>query len=230
MRFTPTSNYGFHVKLANGVTVSVQWGYGNYCDDRYSPAKERSMYDIKPDGTRDTSKFTGEYVTAEVASWDDLDNWFTLGDYDTVIGWQSPAEVEKIIMGQAALDLDSAHYWHFWSAEMLQTKQAHHRHRAASENVAEFADNVEKLVTDLLSIVDDMRTGINYPERDAMQKDFLAALSGLLETADKGDSWQTPIERALYEATNIKSTEGNIKKHAERASLNAKRARELSKK
>jgi|TARA_R100001530_G_scaffold84834_1_gene59099 hypothetical protein len=32
--FTSTMNKGFHMELPNGVTVSVQWGPGNYCTRR----------------------------------------------------------------------------------------------------------------------------------------------------------------------------------------------------
>lgn len=44
--FTSTYNKGFHMELPNGVTVSVQWGPGNYCTRRneadiFEPNKHR---------------------------------------------------------------------------------------------------------------------------------------------------------------------------------------------
>lgn len=32
--FTSTRGQGFHMEFANGWKVSVQWGFGNYCDNR----------------------------------------------------------------------------------------------------------------------------------------------------------------------------------------------------
>lgn len=32
--FSITDNKGFQIKFANGLTVSVQFGYGNYCENR----------------------------------------------------------------------------------------------------------------------------------------------------------------------------------------------------
>lgn len=33
--FDITQNKGFHITFANGYTASVQWGQGNYCENRY---------------------------------------------------------------------------------------------------------------------------------------------------------------------------------------------------
>ena len=35
-KFTITMRKGFHMTFSNGYTASVQWGYGNYCDNHYS--------------------------------------------------------------------------------------------------------------------------------------------------------------------------------------------------
>ena len=57
--FASTMNKGFHMTFANGVTVSVQFGKGNYCGNR---------------------NFEGEYGqpvppcnTAEVLAWYEID-------------------------------------------------------------------------------------------------------------------------------------------------------------
>jgi hypothetical protein len=34
--FTITSGKGFRMQFDNGYQVSVQWGYGNYCEKRFS--------------------------------------------------------------------------------------------------------------------------------------------------------------------------------------------------
>ena len=53
--FAITRGKGFHLTFANGWTVSVQWGNGNYCSNRCNP-------DPKP-GTDHTC------VNAEVLCW-----------------------------------------------------------------------------------------------------------------------------------------------------------------
>ena len=64
----------------NGWTISVQWGYGNYCDNR-------SM--LKSDFNNTTDL---ECETAEIAIWDKNNNWFGFGT-DEVKGYCSPDEV-----------------------------------------------------------------------------------------------------------------------------------------
>lgn len=47
-KFNSTSNKGFNMTFANGITASVQWGTGNYCDNYFSKdfsfSKETSVY------------------------------------------------------------------------------------------------------------------------------------------------------------------------------------------
>ena len=69
MRIKPTSNFGYHIKFTNGATVSVQYGYGNYCENRH---------DFLCDKDDDTSKFTGSSETAEIAAWDETGEMFQL--------------------------------------------------------------------------------------------------------------------------------------------------------
>jgi hypothetical protein len=65
--FRITDTKGFHITFKNGVTVSVQFGWGNYCGDypeditKYpSPAERWGKPDLKAsEGTAD----------AEVAVW-----------------------------------------------------------------------------------------------------------------------------------------------------------------
>ena len=64
---------GFHMTFANGWTVSVQFGKGNYISDR---------------------DHHGQSVDAEIAAWDKDDNWYY---FDTengkVKGWVKADEV-----------------------------------------------------------------------------------------------------------------------------------------
>jgi len=70
--FRTTNNKGFQITFANGYIVSVQFGYGNYCDNRYS-------------------KDAAASANAEVAAFKSLGgDWVKLGEHDDVIGWQTP--------------------------------------------------------------------------------------------------------------------------------------------
>jgi hypothetical protein len=79
--------------FANGWTVSVQFGPGNYC--------ERSGVDYSA-----PSKVT--YWTsghAEVAAWNSDNEWLPF-DHDTVKGWNTSDEVAAFISRVAALTPD----------------------------------------------------------------------------------------------------------------------------
>ena len=77
--FKSIQDKGFHITFENGYTVSVQFGYGNYCENRDKLMKKTPS------------------VTAEIAYWKDgeLIAFKTEdGEFDdTVKGWQSPEQV-----------------------------------------------------------------------------------------------------------------------------------------
>ena len=81
--FTSTSN-GFQLAFENGWTISVQWGYGNYCTNH------NKGRDFNPDFI--------ESNTAEIAIWPTeyrgrlTNTWFSF-DGDKVLGWQSLTQV-----------------------------------------------------------------------------------------------------------------------------------------
>ncbi len=76
---------GFQLTFANGWTVSVQFGAGNYCENR---SFDVSSFEKHP--TESTS------VDAEIAAWDENGVWFDFGS-DTVKGWCSANEVGAFI-------------------------------------------------------------------------------------------------------------------------------------
>lgn len=91
--FKITNGKGFHVTFDNNLTVSVQWGYGNYCENH------TSFLDT-PKIKRDSSYFTSN--DAEIAVWDENDNWiidkFTNKETDgMVLGYLTAEEVFEII-------------------------------------------------------------------------------------------------------------------------------------
>ena len=80
-------NRGFHITFDNGVTVSVQFGYSNYCSNR---DLDKSIETQGKPNTPQTSN------TAEIAIWDSDDNWITQqfkDEGDTVLGWQTPEDI-----------------------------------------------------------------------------------------------------------------------------------------
>jgi len=80
--FAINGNKGFQITFANGVTVSVQFGYGNYCANKIPDKLITSQ----------------ECINAEVAVWD-KDEWITQ-KYDpelVVMGHVTPDKVAKII-------------------------------------------------------------------------------------------------------------------------------------
>lgn len=88
--FAVYRNKGFHVTFENGWTVSVQFGPGNYCENR---DKDFDMPNVEkywhsPD--------------AEFAAWDKDGKWFDFEDGDTVQGWGTPAQVLEFMTMIAA--------------------------------------------------------------------------------------------------------------------------------
>lgn len=80
--FKITQNKGFHMVFANGWTVSVQFGRGNYCENNC--------------GDSDESR------TAEIAAWDKDGNWYEF-ENDTVAGWVTSDEVLEFMQKVAAI-------------------------------------------------------------------------------------------------------------------------------
>ena len=74
------TNAGFSMTFKNGWTVSVQFGKGNYCDNRFD----------------DSSKT--QSPNAEIAAWDNnTDRQYSFND-DTVKGWVNADEVARFIV------------------------------------------------------------------------------------------------------------------------------------
>ena len=84
--FQTTGRNGFHVTFANGWTVSVQFGAGNYCSNRDwqgdNPNDPLSAYKDK----------APKSFNAEIAAWDASGKWHEF-EHDSVAGWCSPEQV-----------------------------------------------------------------------------------------------------------------------------------------
>ena len=79
--FQITANKGFQITFANGNTVSVQFGGGNYCENRH----------ITEDGRGQSSS------DAECLAWDKDGLYLT-----EALGWQTPEEVAAFIAKYSA--------------------------------------------------------------------------------------------------------------------------------
>jgi len=81
-----TNNKGFSLTFRNGWTISVQFGYGNYCANHHHP------------GGFDFNKTQPvvESSNAEIAIWNADGEWFNFGT-DTVNGYCTANEVAEWI-------------------------------------------------------------------------------------------------------------------------------------
>ena len=62
--FKSTNRKGFHITLPNKITISTQFGAGNYCENRYL-------------SIIDTMNDDAECVNAELAIWTEDGTWIT---------------------------------------------------------------------------------------------------------------------------------------------------------
>lgn len=85
-KFVSCQNKGFQMTFYNGMTISVQWGVGNYCSRRSLNSTILSEMKEPTISSED----------AEIAIWDADDNWFDFGS-DQVKGFCSTDEVAKIM-------------------------------------------------------------------------------------------------------------------------------------
>lgn len=88
--FRITSGKGFQMKFGNGNTVSVQFGYGNYCENRDKFPEAGRMRDWQGDPEEVSSS------TAEIAAWSADGTWYEFG-YDQVEGYVSADRVASFI-------------------------------------------------------------------------------------------------------------------------------------
>lgn len=93
-----TSGKGFKLTFENGVTISVQFGLGNYCENR--------SFNLYFDEWAEREREAGERgcENAEIAIWRG-DDWYNFGT-DTVKGWVSPNEIAGWILWASLIPED----------------------------------------------------------------------------------------------------------------------------
>lgn len=88
--FESTINHGFNMTFKNGYSISVQWGYGNYCSNK---DLSKGYFDTL---SKENAIFQGE--TAEVAIFRDNES-VTLDVLGVVdCGWLHADEVADLIL------------------------------------------------------------------------------------------------------------------------------------
>lgn len=94
------------MSFQNGWTVSVQWGYGNYC-----AAKDYSAMALG-----EKTKDIHSSLTAEIAVWDASGAWLRIQDHDDVLGHVNADTVAALLSAVAALPSEgsrtNAAYFH----------------------------------------------------------------------------------------------------------------------
>ena len=109
--FRITWGRGFQMTFPNGITISVQFGAGNYCENRDFSARSTMA-----------EAATGEAgcLNAEIALWDASGTWITreyqrdalkLNPHDDVMGWLTTLDVAHAINWAATVDLATMVRW-----------------------------------------------------------------------------------------------------------------------
>lgn len=80
--FTSCENKGLQMTFENGLTISIQFGVGNYCERRSFTGSFQS----------EMSEPIIQSENAEIAIWNDQNAWYNFGS-DTVMGWVSTNDV-----------------------------------------------------------------------------------------------------------------------------------------
>lgn len=92
--FVSTMRKGFHMTFPNGLTVSAQWGAGNYCDN-YIP--ENNDYTCSKDAVSNTAEVAvispdGEFIDPQQF----LD--YEIRTDGMVTGWLEPSMVADLLV------------------------------------------------------------------------------------------------------------------------------------
>jgi len=87
-KFVSTQRKGFHITFENGLTASVQWGAGNYCDNHFPKDMD---FSCNKDAQSDTAEVAAIYKGDLIDANQFLSNG---GDCcDIVVGYLTPEEV-----------------------------------------------------------------------------------------------------------------------------------------
>lgn len=92
-KFVSTMRKGFQMTFENGLTVSVQWGAGNYCDNRFPDDMDFSC-------SKDARSDTAEVAVMRNFKFLNANNFLPEEDadwMDDVVGWLTPEQVVGLL-------------------------------------------------------------------------------------------------------------------------------------
>lgn len=93
-KFVSTMRKGFHMTFENGLTVSVQWGAGNYCDNHFPDDLDFSCSKDARSDTAEVAVMRGRKVlNANCFLPEDVADW-----QDDVVGWLTPEQVTDLLV------------------------------------------------------------------------------------------------------------------------------------
>lgn len=92
-KFVSTMRKGFHITFENGLTASVQWGAGNYCDN-HSPR------DMDFTFSKDAESNTAEVAVMKGGRFLDIVQFLPedCSSDETVAGWLTPEQVVDFLV------------------------------------------------------------------------------------------------------------------------------------
>lgn len=98
-KFTADYNKGFSMTFDNGLCISVQFGFGNYCDNNHFPGMSNPTDHLK---LRQTTSSNAEICIWDTNSREDADGTYTVNEtfnfgHDTVQGYIETNEVAEWI-------------------------------------------------------------------------------------------------------------------------------------
>lgn len=101
-KFVSTMRKGFGITFENGLTVSVQWGAGNYCDNHFPDDHD---FSFSKDAQSDTAEVAvmhgGKFLNANYFIHEEEADWC-----DDVVGWLTPEQVVDLLVKAKNLSTD----------------------------------------------------------------------------------------------------------------------------
>lgn len=91
--FVSTMRKGFHITFENGLTASVQWGAGNYCDNHFPEDRD---FSFKKDASSDTAEIA---VFDKMGEFLDPQRFFSyeISNDGEVAGYLTPSQVVEFL-------------------------------------------------------------------------------------------------------------------------------------
>lgn len=97
--FSINRGKGFSIEFPNGLTLSTQFGYGNYCDNYQATfSDEQVLYDVVVCKNAEIAiLYNGDFITnellnngQEVQGWVDMNRWHEI--YDICKNWKNDSK------------------------------------------------------------------------------------------------------------------------------------------